>query len=289
MKCMFVGPVTVDEQEQKRIALDLIKNGSVDGISISVIDEAIATEVIDEAVAADIPIITFDSDAPQSKREAYVGTDNLAFGEELALLLLTRFSKSGKFALVSDNNPNLFLRETGIRNILNENDWVEVSGSPLHVGQSFGSGPVDMMFDLMNKQPDIDAMMLTMGVPMWSGEEGKWESFVQSFPDLIIISADSMPVQIDLLNRGFVNGLVGQQPYDMGAKSIDTLLAISKGNEVKEIIPTRLVLIGRVGEANPYNQLDMFSSASRRMNPSSSILLCIFALLGLIVVGIVMF
>ena len=82
MKCMFVGPVTADVEEQKRIALDLIKNGSVDGISISVIDEAVATEVIDEAVAAGIPIITFDSDAPQSKREAYVGTDNLAFGEE---------------------------------------------------------------------------------------------------------------------------------------------------------------------------------------------------------------
>ena len=41
---MFVGPVTVDEQEQKRIALDLIKNGSVDGISIAVIDEAVATD-----------------------------------------------------------------------------------------------------------------------------------------------------------------------------------------------------------------------------------------------------
>ena len=39
VKCMFVGPVTADVEEQKRIALDLIKNGSVDGISISVIDE----------------------------------------------------------------------------------------------------------------------------------------------------------------------------------------------------------------------------------------------------------
>lgn len=279
MKCMFVGPVTVDEQEQKRIALDLIKNGSVDGISISVIDEAVATEVIDEAVAADIPIITFDSDAPQSKREAYVGTDNLAFGEELALLLLTRFSKSGKFALVSDNNPNLLLREKGIRNILNENDWSEVSGSPLHVvDHSSGSGPIDLMVDLMNKQPDIDAMILTLGLPMRSGEEGDWESFVQTYPDLVIISADSMEYQIDLLNRGFVNGLVGQQPYDMGAKSIDTLLAISKGNEVDEIIPTRLVLIGRVGVANPYNW-DMFSAAPTRGSLSR---ILIFALLGLI-------
>lgn len=279
MKCMFVGPVTADVEEQKRIALDLIKNGSVDGISISVIDEAIATEVIDEAVAADIPIITFDSDAPQSKREAYVGTDNLAFGEELALLLLTRFSKSGKFALVSDNNPNLLLREKGIRNILNENDWSEVSGSPLHVvDHSSGSGPIDLMVDLMNKQPDIDAMILTLGLPMRSGEEGDWESFVQTYPDLVIISADSMEYQIDLLNRGFVNGLVGQQPYDMGAKSIDTLLAISKGNEVDEIIPTRLVLIGRVGVANPYNW-DMFSAAPTRGSLSR---ILIFALLGLI-------
>ena len=279
MKCMFVGPVTADVEEQKRIALDLIKNGSVDGISISVIDEAVATEVIDEAVAAGIPIITFDSDAPQSKREAYVGTDNLAFGEELALLLLTRFSKSGKFALVSDNNPNLLLREKGIRNILNENDWSEVSGSPLHVvDHSSGSGPIDLMVDLMNKQPDIDAMILTLGLPMRSGEEGDWESFVQTYPDLVIISADSMEYQIDLLNRGFVNGLVGQQPYDMGAKSIDTLLAISKGNEVDEIIPTRLVLIGRVGVANPYNW-DMFSAAPTRGSLSR---ILIFALLGLI-------
>ena len=279
MKCMFVGPVTSDVEEQKRIALDLIKNGSVDGISISVIDEAVATEVIDEAVAAGIPIITFDSDAPQSKREAYVGTDNLAFGEELALLLLTRFSTSGKFALVSDNNPNLLLREKGIRNILNENDWSEVSGSPLHVvDHSSGSGPIDLMVDLMNKQPDIDAMILTLGLPMRSGEEGDWESFVQTYPDLVIISADSMEYQIDLLNRGFVNGLVGQQPYDMGAKSIDTLLAISKGNEVDEIIPTRLVLIGRVGVANPYNW-DMFSAAPTRGSLSR---ILIFALLGLI-------
>ena len=66
----------------------------------------------------------------------------------------------------------------------------------------------------------------------------------------------------------------------MGAKSIDTLLAISKGNEVNEIIPTRLVLIGRVGESNPYNQLDMFSPAATRTTSSSLIL--IFALLGLI-------
>ena len=89
-----------------------------------------------------------------------------------------------------------------------------------------------------------------------------WESFVQQYPDLFIICADTMPFQLDLLNRGYVNGLVGQSPYDMGVKSIDTLLALSKDKEVEELIATSMVVMGRVNQDNPY-RLDMQSSAIR--------------------------
>ena len=249
VKCLYIGSADVDKEEQARVIRELVSNKSVDGISISVIEEGIANEVIADVVAANIPCITFDSDAPQSKRAAYVGTDNIALGEELAMLLLTRFQRLGKYAIVSDDNPNLFLRETGIRTILNKRGWGEVPGSPMIVGQAAkeaaSSGPIAQMHSLMAKQPDIDAIIITMGLPMVSGEPGDWESFVQQYPDLLILSADSMPKQIDLLNRGFVNGLVGQQPYDMGSKSIDTLLAITKEKEVEDFIATNLVVMGR--------------------------------------------
>ena len=128
--------------------------------------------------------------------------------------------------------------------------------------EAAGSGPIASMHNLMTKQPDIDAMIITLGLPMVTGEPGDWESFVQQYPDLLILSADSMPKQIDLLNRGFVNGLVGQQPYDMGSKSIDTLLAITKEKEVEDFIATNLVVMGSVGPLNPYNQLEMSSATT---------------------------
>ena len=190
------------------------------------------------------------------------------------MLLLTRFARSGKYAIVSDDNPNLFLRETGIRNKLDKNNWSEVSGSPIYVGQSkLDSGPIDMMQDLMRTQPDINAILITFGLPMVNGEDGHWESFVQQYPDLLILSADSMPKQIELMNRGFVNGLVGQQPFDMGSKSIDTLLALSKGKEVEDFIATSLVVMGRVSQDTPYAQL-----SSGSMGFATSLLLLILAL-----------
>ena len=38
------------------------------------------TKSIEAATAAGIPVITFDADAPGSKRMAYIGTNNKDFG-----------------------------------------------------------------------------------------------------------------------------------------------------------------------------------------------------------------
>src|SRR2546423_13401247 len=53
----------------------------VAGISISVDDAQHATEELNK-VAAKTVLITTDSDAPQSKRLAYIGTDNVAAGRQ---------------------------------------------------------------------------------------------------------------------------------------------------------------------------------------------------------------
>src|SRR5579864_7484843 len=50
------------------------------GILISVADAKLMTPEIDAAVAAGIPVITVDSDAPQSHRLYFIGTNNLEAG-----------------------------------------------------------------------------------------------------------------------------------------------------------------------------------------------------------------
>ena len=55
-----------------------------------------------------------------------------------------------------------------------------------------------------------------------------------------LVVADTLPVQIQFLKDGLANALVGQRPFEMGEKAMDTLLAIKKGEKVPEIIHTGL-------------------------------------------------
>ena len=64
--------------EQQRIVDDLLTRG-VDAIAISPVDPQNQTALINAAAARAV-VFTQDSDAPQSERLCYVGTDNLAPG-----------------------------------------------------------------------------------------------------------------------------------------------------------------------------------------------------------------
>src|ERR1700751_5382668 len=73
------GPIEHEPATQAQIIQDFITQ-KVDGLAISVADVASMTKSIEAATAAGIPVITFDADAPGSKRTAYIGTNNKEFG-----------------------------------------------------------------------------------------------------------------------------------------------------------------------------------------------------------------
>src|SRR4051812_26258124 len=62
--------------EQQRLVDDLLTTG-VDGIAISPVDPQNQTALIDAAAKRAL-VFTQDSDAPQSARTCYIGTDNVA-------------------------------------------------------------------------------------------------------------------------------------------------------------------------------------------------------------------
>ena len=139
VECYYVGPDFEDPEAQNAIVRELVKNGTVDGIAISVSNADIVSKSINEAIDAGIPVITFDSDAPNSKRISYIGTDNQAFGDQLAkvlMLLDPEGGKYGKYGFVSGAGPNLAQRVEGFNLQMNsidafKSDWTEVKpGSP---------------------------------------------------------------------------------------------------------------------------------------------------------------
>ncbi len=83
---------------QNMIVENILNNGECKGIAISVLNPANQTEMINNA-AEQVPVITCDSDAPDSKRLFFLGTDNYQTGRELGKLIKKSMPEGGKIML----------------------------------------------------------------------------------------------------------------------------------------------------------------------------------------------
>ena len=129
--CHYIGTTHEDSAAQASLVDELIDSGNYAGLSISVIDATSASGAIARAREAGMFVVTFDSDAPGSKRQAYIGTDNLAFGNHLGKVLLQIDPTGGTYGIITGAGPNLRDRERGLREKLEGSKWVEaLNGSP---------------------------------------------------------------------------------------------------------------------------------------------------------------
>jgi ribose transport system substrate-binding protein len=247
VECIYKGPVEHEPATQAQIIQDFVTQ-KVDGLAISVADVAAMTKSINAAAAAGIPVVTFDADAPGSKRLAYIGTNNKDFGLALGKQLLQLKPEGGKYAMISGGPgaKNLAERVDGVREALKGSKWVEVSGSPTFCNDDSALA-VQQMTDLRTATPDLSAIVPVGGWPMFAPEG--YKAFVNKNKKdidagkLTLVVADTLKMQLELLRDGYSNALTGQRPFEMGEKAMDILLAIKKGEKVPEIVYTGLDLV----------------------------------------------
>jgi ribose transport system substrate-binding protein len=247
IECIYKGPVEHEPATQAQIIQDFVTQ-KVDGLAISVADVAAMTKSIEAATADGIPVITFDADAPGSKRIAYIGTNNKEFGLALGKQLLQLRPNGGKYAMVSGGPgaKNLAERVDGVREALKGSKWTEVSGSPTFCNDDPALA-IQQMTDLQTATPDLAAIIPVGGWPMFAPEgfkafASKNKKDIDSGKFTLVV-ADTLKMQLELLRDGYANALVGQRPFEMGEKAMDTLLAIKKGEKVPEIVYTGLDLV----------------------------------------------
>jgi ribose transport system substrate-binding protein len=247
IECIYKGPVEHEPASQAQIIQDFVTQ-KVDGLAISVADVAAMTKSIEAATAAGIPVITFDADAPGSKRIAYIGTNNKEFGVALGKQLLKLRPDGGKYAMVSGGPgaKNLAERVDGVREALKGSKWTEVQGSPTFCNDDPALA-IQQMTDLRTATPDLAAIVPVGGWPMFAPEgfkafASRYKKDIDSGKFTLVV-ADTLKMQLELLRDGYANALVGQRPFEMGEKSMEVLLAIKKGEKVPEIVYTGLDLV----------------------------------------------
>eukprot|EP00934_Nitzschia_sp_Nitz4_P003497 Nitzschia sp. Nitz4//scaffold12_size214221//195993//199055//NITZ4_001537-RA/size214221-processed-gene-0.132-mRNA-1//1//CDS//3329535131//3487//frame0 len=199
--------------------------------------------IIDEASALGIPVVTYDTDSPNTTRIANVGTDDGFVGRTMARLLRQLRPEGGVFTIVGDaiDRDIAFEDEVTIYNDRkNKAHWDRLlipDSIPIE------SPTVDDFLDFMeiHAVENISAFVILKQTPM---RHPNWTEFVDRhrFRNITYIGVDSSDYQLDYLNRKYVDGLVGQLPYEMGTTCFDLLMEyLDNGYLEDDYYPTNVV------------------------------------------------
>ena len=223
IEVIYHGPERADELKQKEILESFIAQ-KVDGIAISVLNGDFLTSTIDRAIEAGIPVVTWDSDAPKSKRIAFYGVDDYKsgqiMGEEAARLL----NGKGTVAFITSAGANnLQRRLDGAKEVLARFPGIkivetyDIQEDSVRCAQFIATGT--------NRYPNLGAWISVGGWPVFTANalapvDPKRTKF---------ISFDTNPPAPDLLKAGKVQVLLGQKYFGWGGESVQLLYEIVHG------------------------------------------------------------
>jgi ribose transport system substrate-binding protein len=207
-----------------------IAGKKVDGMSISVIDANAVKGPINDAVDKGIPVMCFDSDAPDTKRVSFYAVNDEAIGKELGNQLIAAVGKdkmTGEVAILSGQSsaPNLQDRVKGVESALDAKDFPGVKILPILYCDDNLDKSVELIRTTMQAHPKLTGFVFV----------GGWPLFVKNALDKVdpkitkVVSVDTLPAERDYLKAGQVACLIGQKYFGWGEESVKTLEGIRTG------------------------------------------------------------
>ena len=230
---------------QKQMVKELLADG-IDGIAISPLDADNQTAWLNE-IAAQVPLITHDADAPESKRRVYLGMDNYKAGRMCGELV--------KKALPNGGGVMLFVGHLGQDNAKQRRQGVidELFGRPVPVRPyQIAHDPVEDVLDGGKYK------ILGTAVDGFAHAKQKADAAIAAYPDMKamvglfeynlpacyqalkqagklgkikLVGFDENDVTLQGIKEGFVTGTIVQNPSQYGYQSIKVLKDIIEGKD----------------------------------------------------------
>ncbi|HEY3130614.1 MAG TPA: sugar-binding protein [Acidobacteriota bacterium] len=223
VEIIWRAPETADELKQKEILESFITQ-RVDGIAISCINGDFLTDTINKAMDAGIPVLTWDADAPKSKRIAYYGVDDFAGGQTLGDGAAKLLGGKGKVAIITSVGAyNLKRRLDGVEDSLKK--YPEMKVIEIFDTKEDTFLCAQIIASAMNKYPDLDAWISVGGWPAFSRN-----TLAPIDPQRTkFVCFDTIPPAPDLLREGKVQLLVGQKYFGWGSEPVKILVDYKAG------------------------------------------------------------
>lgn len=217
VEVIWEGPETFDEKKQKEILESLIAR-KVDGIAISCGNADFLTGTINRAVESGIPVVTWDSDAPNSKRLAFYGVNDFEAGRIMGGEMVKLLGGKGEVAIMTSlGSDNLERRLAGTLSVIKAQQGIKIVKT--YDCRDNMEKARDIVVSASKDYPDLDGWLST----------GGWLVFGEDILNPVdstktrVVCFDTVPPAPELLKKGKAHVLIGQKYFGWGSESIRLL------------------------------------------------------------------
>jgi ribose transport system substrate-binding protein len=241
VEIVWMTPPVEDGQVQAQRIAQAVNEGAA-AVLISCSDAGKVTGAINDAVARGVEVMTFDSDAPESRRFAFYGVDDVKTGAAVMDELARQMGGTGTIAILAGNQnaPNLRKRVDGVRQAAAAHPGITIVDTFYHV-----ETPQDAAAEVIrvqNAYPQIQGWAMI----------GGWPLFTQTLladldpRNVKIVAVDALPAELAYVDRGLAPVLLAQPTYLWGYVSVQRIFdKVHLKQDVPAVIPMELVRVSR--------------------------------------------
>jgi simple sugar transport system substrate-binding protein len=227
----FIGPVGSDADGQINEIETLM--GTMDGLAVSSVSTDALAPVIDRVLAAGIPVVTYNTDNPDSKRLAFAGQDLVQSGVEAGKLMSKVLGGKGKVMIVTlDAAAQWSLdREKGAREALKESPGIEVVNT-----LNTGSDPQKIYAAIENAMLGDPTITGILSLECCSTPPaGTWVQRANKTGQVMVVGFDLLDQTVELVANGNIQATIDQAPEKQGFAAVDMLVKFLAGQPIDNL------------------------------------------------------
>ncbi len=248
---IWKGPLKEDDRAQQIDVVQTFVGQGIDAIVLAPLDSTALVAPVEDAVAAGIPVVIIDSGLKTEQYASFVATNNhdggMRGGERLAEVL----GGKGKVLLLryAEGSASTEAREAGFLEAIAKHPGIEIVSKDQYAGPTRDSA-LTAAQNLLNRHGD--------GIQgVFTPNESSTAGMILALKDAGLsgtvkhVGFDASAPLIEALRAGTVQGLVVQDPFQMGYLGVRSAVAAKRGEQVAKQVdtPVQVVTPENVGDA----------------------------------------
>jgi ribose transport system substrate-binding protein len=243
VEVIWMGPQREDDRQLQIQVVQNFISREVDAIVLAPLDARSMVRPVEAAVSRNIPVVIIDSGLESDAQSSFVATNNFEGGRECARRLAEIMDYKGNAIMLrmQEGAASTTEREEGflaeIREIAPE---INLLSTNQYAGATMEKA-LQVSQNLLNRFPEVEGIF----TPNESSTQGMLRALQTAgrAGDIHHVGFDNNDVLLEALETGVIDGLLLQDPFDMGYRGVMTAVAVLNGEPVEQQVDTRMMMI----------------------------------------------